>query len=568
MTSDSDRVVVNFPTTGEEHARRILAEAQRLANLAPGEWRLWINNSAERLGASRTDLEGLVKATIESKEKEARERKAEERRQEQLLERQRTAAERAERKQESEQRRIDKEAEQKRKQKQKALAALVKLPSDQHEAHLAELARSLGEDVAVLREEFEAFSGGELSLGDLLIGSATPTPATWNVMPWDEPVDVALLLQEINDKIRKYAVLDEHYLTALVLWIPMDWVHNEIATHSPFLDVGSVDEGSGKTLLLWLLFFLSLRPCLGADFTSANIYRTADHDQPTMIIDESDEAFEDRQLGRIVNASWTRGEKIPRQVYDRTTKEWRTYWFNVFCPKVFGHVLLPPAKPLPRTIARRCISVKIWPKRENEYVEKFGYCDDNEFATLRRKLLRFANDQAKAIAEIEPTFPAGFNNSVSDNWELLLSIAELAGGDWPNRAHKAAEFIAGKLKGSQGSQLFEAFHAMCIGRLKGGAAEIAIPSEEAVAFLKDFDPYWATDYRGSDGHPGEITQSKLAALLRNYEISPEKSTRGRRPRGYVIFDRGRWSEQWLNMFTRYCPRVPDIRSNPPNRKKK
>jgi hypothetical protein len=34
---------------------------------------------------------------------------------------------------------------------------------------------------------------------------------------------------------------------------------------------------------------------------------------------------------------------------------------------------------------------------------------DNEFATLRRKLLRFANDRAKAIAEIEPTFPAGFN---------------------------------------------------------------------------------------------------------------------------------------------------------------
>src|SRR5215472_5282447 len=130
MTTDRDKVVVNFPTTGEEHARRIVAEAQRLANLTPGEWRLWINKSAERLGVSRADLEGLVKAIIESREKEARERAAEERRQEHRLERQRAAAERDERNREREQLRIDKEAEHKRKEKQKAFAALLKLPSD------------------------------------------------------------------------------------------------------------------------------------------------------------------------------------------------------------------------------------------------------------------------------------------------------------------------------------------------------------------------------------------------------------------------------------------------------
>jgi putative DNA primase/helicase len=411
----------------------------------------------------------------------------------------------------------------------------------------------------VLREEFEAF-GGRLTLGDLLLALATPTPATWNVVPWDKPVDVALLLQAISDKISKYAVLDEHYLTAIALWIPMDWVHNEIATHSPFLDIGSTDEGQGKTLVLWLLYFLTLRPHLGAEFTSANIYRSADRDQPTMIIDEADEAFEDRQLRRIVNASWTRGEKIPRQVYDKITKEWRTYWFNVFCPKIFGRNLLPPAKPLPRTIARRCISAKIWPKREDEHVEEFEYCDDDEFATLRRKLLRFADDQAKAIAKIKPTFPVGFNNSTCDNWKLLLSIAELAGGDWPERARKAAGFVAGRLKGSRGSLLFAAFHAMCVARLKGRAAEIVIPSEEAVEFLKDFDPYWANDYAGSDGRPGEITPNKLAALLHGYEIFPEKATRGRRARGYVIFDRGKWGGQWLNMFARFSPRLPDIRT--------
>jgi hypothetical protein len=119
-------------------------------------------------------------------------------------------------------------------------------------------------------------------------------------------------------------------------------------------------------------------------------------------------------------------------------------WFR--CHK---HVL-SAGKPLPRTLASRGIPIKIWPKRPDEHVEEFLHRDDNEFVTLRRKLLRFANDQAKVIAEITPTFPAGFNNRVRANWKLLLAIAELAGGDWPERAHKAAEFIAGKAEGGTG----------------------------------------------------------------------------------------------------------------------
>ena len=49
----SDQSVLDFPKaeiTSEEKARRAMAEAKRLASLSPGEWRLWIDRSAERLG--------------------------------------------------------------------------------------------------------------------------------------------------------------------------------------------------------------------------------------------------------------------------------------------------------------------------------------------------------------------------------------------------------------------------------------------------------------------------------------------------------------------------------------
>ena len=52
----SDEKVFDFPKaeiTSEEKVRRAMAEAKRLASLAPGEWRLWIDRAAERLGVPR-----------------------------------------------------------------------------------------------------------------------------------------------------------------------------------------------------------------------------------------------------------------------------------------------------------------------------------------------------------------------------------------------------------------------------------------------------------------------------------------------------------------------------------
>jgi hypothetical protein len=76
----SDEKVFDFPKaeiTSEEKARRAMAEAKRLASLTPGEWRLWIDRTAERLGVPRAALEGLISATIKDSERKAREDKAE-----------------------------------------------------------------------------------------------------------------------------------------------------------------------------------------------------------------------------------------------------------------------------------------------------------------------------------------------------------------------------------------------------------------------------------------------------------------------------------------------------------
>src|SRR3984893_3410074 len=201
----SDEKVLDFPrveVTSEENAGRVMVEATRLASLAPGEWRLWIDRSAERLRIPRAILQGLIVAIIKDSEKTARDAETAARRQELAVRREQ---ERKQREQKREQERTDKRAEHKRKEKEKAFESLIGLPSEQQETKLGELAQRLDEDVAAVRDHFTAFVGMQ---------SWTASTDSWNVELWPDPVDTQRLLQMISAKVRKYIILRPEALIA------------------------------------------------------------------------------------------------------------------------------------------------------------------------------------------------------------------------------------------------------------------------------------------------------------------------------------------------------------------
>jgi len=181
---------------------------------------IWIERSANRLGISRADLEGLVKAQLKEKEKVEREAKAEERRIEQRAERSK---------------------EKKAKEKTKALAGISKLPRDQRDTKLVGLAKSLDEDVDALQEE----------LVDLVTTESSISPISeWDVEAWSEPVVTAVLLQALIHKINKHAVMRPHEALAIALWIMFTWVHEVAARYSPYLVATVPDADCGKTTLI------------------------------------------------------------------------------------------------------------------------------------------------------------------------------------------------------------------------------------------------------------------------------------------------------------------------------
>jgi putative DNA primase/helicase len=515
----NDESVLDFPKaeiTSEEKARRAMAEAKRLASLTPGEWRLWIDRSAERLGVSRATLEALISAIIKDSERKAREDKAEARRQEERIRRGR----------EREQRERKREQERNRKETEKAFARLISLPSEQHEARLAELAKRLDKDLAAVRNDFSAFVG---------MASEAASTHSWNVDPWPEPVETRLLLQKIITKVSRYIVLRPEAVTATALWTMTAWAH-EGAAHSPILATISVEPDSGKSTLLGVLRFLVPKPFVSVEPTGPSVYRTVDRERPTLIIDEADDLFFRRSdLRAIVNAGWSRGTRIPRQ----------GRWYDPFCPKILG--ILGKTK-LPRTIASRSIILRMWPRKPEEKAEDFAYADDPEFSTIRRKLARWAADNLSIIKDLKPPQPPGFNNRLSANWKLPLQIAQHAGGGWPAQARRSAIYLSRTpYEPSMGVQLLAALRAMF------AKNRTQITSEQVVQeLLADPDSQWH-EYRGR----GPITKNQVAALLKDFEIRPIVVHPTKRA---DLSRHGYRAAQFEEVFARFLPPEPNIRT--------
>jgi hypothetical protein len=533
-TSGDGNKVVEFPQqeiAPEERARRLRVEVDRLARLPLVEWLFYLEGIAEKHSVPRADLKAMVEATVRANEKKAREDKAEDQQRERRVGKEQIKARREEERARREQERADKEAARKQKEKDRAFEALVKLPSVEHEARLAELAKRLDEDPEILRDEFAVFVGTEDSIRD-----------TGHVEPWDEPADTQALLMELVAQIRRYVVMHDDVAIAVSLWVMFAWIH-EIAVHSPNLIVTSAEPDSGKSTLLGVLSFLVPRPYSAVELTGANIYHIVDRLHPTLLIDEADQLFRRKPaLTEVVNTGWTRGTRIPRVVRGDL------HQFDPFCPKIMGMKNLS----LPDTTASRGIVVKFWPKLLDERITDFTFTDDADFVTLRRKLARWSADNAARLKESRPTLPAGFGNRLAANWRLLFAIADLAGGTFPKQARAAAIKLSRKRhRPSEGLRLLTALSPMLVNR------EVITSAEVVRQLNADKDGEWC-EFRGR----GPITQRQVAALLEQYDIFPDTVHPTKRP---TESPRGYRCAELKAVIARLLPHDPHIRTFKPKK---
>jgi putative DNA primase/helicase len=261
----------------------------------------------------------------------------------------------------------------------------------------------------------------------------------WSVEPWSDPVDGAELLKKLCAVFSRFVVLPKHGAVAVALWTLHAWTY-DTGDISPYLELTSPEMRCGKTTVLIILSFITRRSELASNISPSAVYRYVEDQRPTLLIDEADTFMAaNEELRGILNSGHTKasayvirnieigGEHHPRR-------------FSTWCPKAFASI-----GDLANTVTDRSIVLKLQRKAPGQKVERLRRRDNAEFAEIRRKALRWAQDNLQALADADDKtqVPEALHDRAADNWRPLLAIADRAGGDWPTKAREAALALSG-----------------------------------------------------------------------------------------------------------------------------
>lgn len=395
----------------------------------------------------------------------------------------------------------------------------------------SELVRNLKRLKAPKPSELARGALGKPDAAEAKKGPIFPEPE-----PWPEAVSGQQLLGEIEDIFRRYTVLPEGGLEALVLW-PIHTYFAHSLHLTPRLALQSPEHRCGKTTVVGILKNLVLRPLTTANLTPAVLFRAMDEYKPTLIADEADAWLKDKEeLRGIIDVGFDRtcstifrcsGEDHSLQAFD-----------------AFGPMCLAGIRKFPTTIQDRSIVVPMRRKRNSEKLQSMRSKSLLlECQPITRKIYRWANDNIDWLSHRDPNMPTSLHDRAADCWRPLIAIADLCGGDWPDRSRRAAETLTpgpGDDKQTLGGMILE--DIKCIFEQSEASR---LPTGAIIHFLVELEERpWA--YYGRQQKP--INPKNLANLLKPYGIS---STQERERDGERKSKRGYSLRHFQEAFARY-----------------
>ena len=313
---------------------------------------------------------------------------------------------------------------------------------------LGKLAKDRRPDYERLRSRLKAETGVRvpaLETAMLAQGAASATrdglpgrPIEFDeIEPWPDPVDGAKLLSELAKAIGKYVIMEQRQRDAVALWATHAHAH-DLRDASPPLVVKSPTMRSGKTRLVETLERLAPRPLFLSGITAAFLERVIETHRPTILIDEydaltrADPALAEAARAQLNRSSRRRGARVGKNV-PLPGGGYEARMFSTWAPTVIAGIGDPPA-----TVIDRAIVIDLKRKLSTETVAPLRERDGDDLAVLRRRIARFVADNEAALHAIEPNPPLPVDSDrARDMWEPLLAVADVAGGDWPERARRA-----------------------------------------------------------------------------------------------------------------------------------
>lgn len=253
-------------------------------------------------------------------------------------------------------------------------------------------------------------------------------------------VSLSEIVNCIYDELKRYIIFSsKHAYVATALWIVQTY-GTQAFSHSPVLLIESATPGCGKTTLLFFLKWLSPRCVLTSDATTAALARCIDqahqeNDVLRVFIDEADSATNFADLTTLINSGFERG--IARLRTNMT--DYSVDVQNLFAPKAIARIA-EGRRLAPATLSR-CIPVFLPRASAGETVEELSRVSSPpELKRLSQQLSEWSRANMDQLAAIRTDLP--FHGRPADVWRSLFVVADLAGGEWPERVRDAALALA------------------------------------------------------------------------------------------------------------------------------
>jgi hypothetical protein len=316
---------------------------------------------------------------------------------------------------------------------------------------------------------------------------------------------LANTLDDVLGFIRQYVVLNDEQAAACALWVLHTYAVDAAET-TPYLAISSPEKRSGKSRLLDVFEEIVSAAWRAVLPSEAVTFRKIEADSPTLLLDEVDaiwgpKAKEHEGLRALLNAGYRRrGSMVPRCVGPAK----KVGNFSTFCPKALAGI-----GDLPDTVADRAIPIRMKRKRSTDRVERFRAREVAPIASnLREAIMDAIGGLVDMLLDARPELPAELDDRAQDAWEPLLAIADLAGGDWPSSARRAAIVL------SAGRDLDEGIGHRLLAdcRVVFGVADRILTADLISGLIAIPDSPWG-DYYGKP-----ITGRRVAAWLRPYGI--------------------------------------------------
>jgi hypothetical protein len=362
------------------------------------------------------------------------------------------------------------------------------------------------------------------------------------------------LLGDITEVLERHVIFaSEAQAHAVVLWIAHTWFIDALDL-TPRLAILSPLKRCGKSRVLTLVRLLSRRGgrTTTVSASAAYLYRRIEESHPTLTIDEADTIFTrtgrgielHAELRGILDGGYERGATAGRVVGEGTGQ--RAMDFDIFTPAALagiGHFL-------PDSLLDRSVVVQLRRRRRGETVDKLRRRRALAVTEpLARRLAAWVDRSLDDLGAIEPAISDEIGDRAADAWEPLLAVAELAGGQWPQRARAACLVLnraRAELDDAAGIQLLRDLRDIFTELGRGRAFSVVLV--EKLNALEESP--WAT-WRQSTG----FRTQDLAKMLGEFEVRPTKLRIGAETkRGYYLDDHiedGRRISGLAEVFGRY-----------------